>query len=171
MSNTQEDRQKSPLKNGNPQHKFTKEDHAKGGKTVTLEKRLVKRKYCNNKCPIYPCMWQPNSKKYEVNKLVRNKKVIKYKCALNEQPPILQKKFFKLVNGKEDDFMNIMNEALTKISSPGDLIKWGEKIHKMRFGDKNKTDINITGINIKWEDDDKGSKDKIQATPEPDIIP
>ena len=154
----------------NADHEKASKNGKKGGSKTSIKKSLVNRKWCNKKCELFPCMWQPKSKDYPVTKMVRGKEVIKHKCALNEQPPILQKKFYKLVNGGEDEFMNIMNEALTKISSPGDLIKWGEKIHKMRFGDKNKTDINITGINIKWEEDDKGSKDKIQTTPESNTI-
>ena len=125
----------------NADHKIASENGRKGGKNVTLARRLASRKWCDKKCEIYPCMWQPRSKDYPVEKTVRGKVKVKYECALNKQAPILQKKFYKLCNGKKDDFMMIMNEALTKISSPSELIKYGEKVHKMRFGELHKQEI------------------------------
>lgn len=44
------------LKNGAKPHKLTRKDNSKGGKTRTIAKSLSRRKYCNSKCPLYPCV-------------------------------------------------------------------------------------------------------------------
>jgi len=98
-----------------------------------IARSLSRRKYCTATCPIYPCMWQPLSKNFKEDN--------KFKCALNNQTPTLKKKFYNLCIGKEDEFINIMGEALTTITKPKELIQYGEKVFKMRFGNKNRTEL------------------------------
>ncbi len=120
-------------------HTLTHDDRVKGGKNMSPYRRAVMtmhwRQFCNPHCKIYPCIFEPLSRtKY-------NKR-----CALKLQEPRLLKRFYHIMSCGEDEFINEMSEALFKISlsdNPERLIQFGEKIFKMRFGDKSRVETRL----------------------------
>lgn len=124
-------------------HEEAVERGRKGGNTPSkkrdIARVLARIKLCNPKCPIFPCLFQPLSKQLED------------KCALKQQTPQLQKKFYKICLGNEDDFLLMISEALVRISDNKDLIHYGEKVFRMKWGEKVKNETTIksdSDINI-----------------------
>lgn len=127
------------LKNGNPQHKLTRAENSKGGKSKSKYKRFVqsfiRRKKCTARCPFYPCFFEP---------LARG--VYEGKCALKQQTPIIWKKFYKMILGDEPAFNDVMREALFKIvlgDEPKEVINSGEKVHRMIYGNKERVQAEV----------------------------
>jgi len=119
------------LKNLKPirTHKDAVSKGRKGGLVKSLRKDLARIINCNGKCPVYPCMFQPLSNQH------------KGKCALKQQTPTLQKKFYRICLGNEVEFLSMMGESLTKLVDSKDLIHYGEKVFRMKFGEKRKTEL------------------------------
>jgi hypothetical protein len=122
---------------GDKKHKLTRSERSKGGKTVSpyrrLKLQLTNRVKCNEQCPLFPCAFEPLSR-------------IKYgnECALKRQPPEIMNRFYKLYSCGEKEFIEEVNNALIRLSikaGEDKFINMAEKVHKMRFGDKNRTEL------------------------------
>jgi hypothetical protein len=115
---------------------FTKENAAemgrKGGLSRSTSKRQARRKWCNSTCPLWPCVFQPlSSKSYDKQ------------CAFNKQSETIKSKYYDYIEGNESKINKLLFEQLILISDPKDIIRYGCMLHKVKFGDKNKTEISL----------------------------
>ena len=99
---------------GDKRHELTKEDMAKGGRTVTKRKLLINglncRKYCNESCPLYNDCWaKPLSftEKYT--------KGTKHLCALKGFSSDKQKRTIELFLNGEIGIQTIMKDLMIRI--------------------------------------------------------
>lgn len=104
----------------------------KGGSTKSLSRDISRRKWCNHHCPIWPCVFQPLS----MNKYGGV-------CALNKQSETIKTKYYKLMSGEETDLNKMLFQELILVQDPKDFIKYGCMIHKVKFGEKNKTEFTM----------------------------
>lgn len=110
-----------------------------GGKSKSLRKQMNARKNCDKICPLYPCTFEPLAR-------------IKYnkKCALRVQPPEIIDRFFKIIVEKDESkFLDELSRALMRLSIKDDekaFITYGEKLHRMLYGDKTRLQANVEGV-------------------------
>jgi len=107
------------------EHKLTREDRSKGGKTVTKTKRLANslkaRKYCNKDCPLWPCTFQPLSeKKYDG------------KCALKEMPARIQSRYIDLISKGKEGIKKHIVELLNDMWMESNNASFKDKYHLIR---------------------------------------
>lgn len=117
-------------------HQFTNEDRVKGGSSKSNYKRFVlnirTKDKCSPRCPYFPCFFSVGSKEGE--------------CVLAKQSPRVWRSFYRLILGEENAFNNEMREALFKImikGGPKDIINYGERVHRMLFGNKERVEANV----------------------------
>ena len=113
-------------------HEEAVERGRKGGQKESLSKKISKRKYCNHHCPIWPCVFQPLS----MNKYGGI-------CALNKQSETIKHKYYKLMEGDESSLNKMLFQELILVQDPKDFIKYGCMVHKVKFGEKNKTEFTM----------------------------
>jgi len=129
---------------GTNSHKLTDEDRKKGGKKKTPAKRIANRMNaivnCSQKCPIWPCSFQPASKKK-----------FKGKCALKHMPPRVQKRTMDIMTkgseGLKQHLTALVNDMMSDAELSGNfkdkffMIKAGTELAKTFYGTK----LNVTG--------------------------
>ncbi len=123
----------------------------KGGKAKSVCKALNKRKWCNGKCPIYPCFAEPFGQKK-----LRDEVTGKTKCALKQMPSKLQKLVSDLYGKGEVGFNSQIIERLTELgvnsSSSNDpkemrlFLRDLIEAKKSVFGDKQRIEANVNAI-------------------------
>lgn len=116
----------APLKTS--KHRFTietaKEYGSKGGKVLSKRKLIqisfTHRKWCNESCPIFPCVWAKVSKEKFAGK-----------CAVKEQPPDVQQSVTDFyLNGLE----GLQSQALMLLAGIAQDLKDGQITASQRKG-------------------------------------
>jgi len=123
-------------------HTFTHEEQSRGGKSKSILKSIVKKKKCNKDCKLFNrCPFASVGLKYNT-------------CYLNcSDHPTLKRLVSKILEGDEKDFYDavaiIISDMVriceceddSNIRSKKTVVDSLEKLHNMRFGTKNKTEI------------------------------
>ena len=104
------------MRNGNPHHALTREDSMKGGRKKSVAKALRHRKYCNQRCPMFPCPFTPasHSEKYTDEKG-------KHKCALKDMPLKIQHRQIRILTGGREGAIKELREIVSDIGTKTDL--------------------------------------------------
>jgi len=130
---------------GNPEnlkgkeHKLTKEEMRRGGRSKSILKSIVKRRKCNKDCPLFDrCPFATVGLKYNT-------------CYLNcNDYPTLRKNIIKLLEGDQNDFYDLVSTVIAdmlriieteddfNINSKKKVIEALEKLHNMKYGAKSK---------------------------------
>jgi len=127
---------------GPEQHRFDKEEMAKGGRNNSPEVQAWKRiKHCNERCPYHSsCAWISVSQSSEMKGF----------CALKKGFPLrLQRSFLRVLSGKEAEFDAELNAIFTEFllgkggtePDPKDKILVGIKLKDALFGRKVRSEI------------------------------
>lgn len=105
------------LQHGNRGHDLTREDRSKGGSVSSERKRIAStfrnRKYCNAKCELYPCLYEPMTRKKE--NIVKKKKQTFRKCVLKNLPEELQWRVYRILIPTEDNLNIVLTELLVEL--------------------------------------------------------
>lgn len=161
--------------NGPPEnqrrHILTREDQAKKGEAWRLNKSLERKLYCDIRCRIYPCFWQPLTKRPDNLVEIRDKEgrvtSKRYKCALKSMPENMHRHIECLMQPTESNLDRAITEIVTVVAAMTAqnpslrlwkeyldcLIKFKDTIH----GKKVKSEISggLEGtIRVVWDDSD-----------------
>ena len=126
-------------------HKLTKADNRKGGKSRSKRKAIANslknRKYCNTRCPLFPCFAEPLShEKYSGE------------CALKKFPYNLQKKVIDLFLKGEQGMNTQIMHMLIEVSKGFDKSTWSDQrrimydwasMKKAIYGDKSRVEATV----------------------------
>jgi len=107
------------LRQGTIAHKLTREERIRGGKASSLEKKLVNRKKCNSRCPLYPCHIIYLKEKDE--------------CILNVMPKDKKVLMLRMIAGEHSELVHELNTGLIEILVTGRQILRNEDNPKRRF--------------------------------------
>lgn len=133
-------------------HTFTKDEQAKGGRAKNLVKKLARRKYCEPKCPIYPCYVQPLA----MENLEGKYSYQKYWCAYHEMDPRMKQRYLRLHLGGSEGLRDEMRDTLLEmkdsvdpIDRVGQLGKYFDRLEKLdaRISPpaKSQVDVHVDG--------------------------
>lgn len=123
---------------GNKIHKLTKAEKSKGGKTMTDFRKfrlsITPKTKCvfGAKCGIHPCRYA-----------LLSKEKFNGKCALAQQSDSTIRRYHNIISGKEDLLFKEAEHALMGVKNDAQFIKSCAIIHKIKYGEKIKQEINM----------------------------